>query len=211
MKRPTESTLRERGSAIVFCLIFLMLVFALAMALASITHTRGKAVGETVWLSESTYAAEAAIEHAYSVLWDDYLVWTGGNPGPINEYRTFLEDDSDLGLTDGGVIDVSSSLPDLGMEVTALMVRRTDDGIATDLTIEATLGRDGLTNVYSHILRTSGEPFSGLDFGLLTNNVNCIFCHAKVDSVAKFSSENYERVKVATMETLATESIWAWR
>ncbi|RMG15900.1 MAG: hypothetical protein D6731_07310, partial [Planctomycetota bacterium] len=58
------------------------------------------------------------------------------------------------------------------------------------------------------VLKTGGAPFPGLEYGFLTNNVNCTFCHAEFDTVTRaypgmgVPAGQHERIKVASLEAL---------
>ena len=50
-------------------------------------------------------------------------------------------------------------------------------------------------------------PFEGFDYGVLANNVNCIFCHTVVDTTERYygmstGDDGYERVRLGTLESL---------
>lgn len=51
-------------------------------------------------------------------------------------------------------------------------------------------------------------PFEGFDYGVLANNINCIFCHTVVDTTDRYydlgtgGEDGYERVRLGTLESL---------
>ena len=71
-------------------------------------------------------------------------------------------------------------------------------------TAQFPFGKTGL--VFSRVFRVEAGEYQGLNFALFTNNVNCIFCHAKIDSVAKYQEENYPAVRVAALDNLLLRS-----
>ncbi|MFQ5654120.1 MAG: hypothetical protein ACE5GW_05245 [Planctomycetota bacterium] len=195
---------RQGGNVLILVLFFVVLIGFYSASLSSVTQVRSRASAETVWASSASYTAEGAIEFAYARIWEDYLALNDGDGGPIGGFKDFLEDPMGLNLFNGGVADLTSQAPVLGIPLTSLTVRREDlpSGLGIDLTVEARLNRDGTALVFTRTLRAEGEDFAGFDFAVFSNNVNCIFCHAQIDSVDKYSGGPYERVKVATLESL---------
>jgi hypothetical protein len=61
---------------------------------------------------------------------------------------------------------------------------------------------------FERLYFAGGERFRGFDFALLANNVNCIMCHATVDSADRYYNKNpalrgtFGRIRIGTMESL---------
>ncbi len=104
-----------------------------------------------------------------------------------------------------------------GAEIHDLSLVREDNSKATVLRVRATVsfGDDPARRRSSTVERlyiVSGEEFSGFGFALLANNVNCIMCHARVDTADRFYNADaslfgtYSRAKVGTLESLVIRS-----
>jgi hypothetical protein len=95
-------------------------------------------------------------------------------------------------------------------------VLRRDDGESTRLyiTVSATSGRgEGIGNrqlnrAIQLVYTIEPSIFDGFDYGILTNNVNCVFCHTVVDSVDRFYNTDptkygtFDKVKVGSLESM---------
>lgn len=103
------------------------------------------------------------------------------------------------------------------MQVTlsALEVTRLDDLTGTTLTITAeaqavdAAGQPTQTKRMQQTVRVSGAPFSGFEYAVLANNINCIMCHAEflaLDLERNQGDPNtygsFDRIKVACLESL---------
>ena len=102
------------------------------------------------------------------------------------------------------------------VKVDSVEVARHDvgDGTSLHLVVSASTTRgEGIANpVIDRAIQVvySIEPalFEGFDYGILANNINCIFCHTVVDSTERFynmataEDEGYERVRLGTLESL---------
>jgi len=95
------------------------------------------------------------------------------------------------------------------------IVRRDVDVNRTQLflTVVARTGRgegmvaDPMRRAVQQVFTIEPADFDGFDYAMLANNVNCIFCHTRVESVETFfdmpdANGNFKRVKVGTLESL---------
>ncbi|MEM7311061.1 MAG: hypothetical protein AAF682_30605 [Planctomycetota bacterium] len=206
-----------------------MAIFALTI-LASVLGTK-----KTSNLQADDYRLSSAVESVAILgaerIWSGYLAEEGGTAGTIASFRTYL---TEAGIPDsgpGGPPDAEDgtdllpmlSLPDdeagatlQNVAIDAVQVVRRDEGDATQLflTVSASTNRGAglvkqpLNRAVQQVYSIEPEDFSGFDFAVLANNVNCIFCHTKVDSVDRVFNtdpalaDTFERVKVGTLETL---------
>jgi hypothetical protein len=102
------------------------------------------------------------------------------------------------------------------VRVDAVDVARHDVGEGTSLHIvvsASTTRGEGIANpvidrAIQVVYTIEPAPFEGFDYGVLANNVNCIFCHTVVDTTERFydlgtgEEEGYERVRLGTLESL---------
>ena len=120
-------------------------------------------------------------------------------------------------LTDGSSIflpTITLSAPDeidggmnRGMTVTRTVARKTE-GNSTYLvyTSSATNPSDpgSATRVSEIVIKIGSAIWEGFRYAFLTNQVNCSFCHTRVDSVKRYYNMptpdgKYDRVKVASI------------
>ncbi|MBI2435619.1 MAG: hypothetical protein HYV26_22420 [Candidatus Hydrogenedentes bacterium] len=92
--------------------------------------------------------------------------------------------------------------------IDAVHVARFDTVFASRLTIRAMASCEGQTKTAVQILDIGGEPFTGPQYPILANNINCIMCHLRVLSVDQQLNTDpslyntFDRVKVAALESL---------
>ncbi len=101
--------------------------------------------------------------------------------------------------------------------ISDVTITRTDDATGMVITIRSTAQapspsrRDPdavVTRSMDQTIRVSGTPFSGFEFAVLANNINCILCHAEMRPLSlelntdttKYGT--FDRIKVATLESL---------
>ncbi|MEM7164130.1 MAG: hypothetical protein AAF581_01625 [Planctomycetota bacterium] len=201
-----SATHRQQGSMLIMVTLLLLLASLMVATLVGNTTVRQRASAETVNTSNAVYVAEGAVDFAQSSIWDAYEVFRGGQTNTIAVFKSFLDAAGPYQMADGGSIDIVDQLPDLGILVTSLVVTREDlvGGQEVELTVSATVDNSGTETTYVEVLRAEGAPFSGMNFDMLTNDVNCMFCHAEFDSVAKYDPNltSYEGVRVASLEAL---------
>ena len=94
-------------------------------------------------------------------------------------------------------------LDDLGSESTQLYFTVSASTQRGQGIVNPVLNR-GLQVLYT----VEPQVFEGFEYGLLSNNVNCIFCHTQVDTVERYYNQDpalfgsFERVRVGTLEAL---------
>ncbi len=226
----------RRGSRDGIALLPTMLVVSglaiFAMALLT-TVLNGK---RTTTHQNDDYKLSSAVESvailAAEELWSGYLAAQGGAAGSIGSFRTHL---LALGIEDSGPGDPPSKdegfdllplldLPETGdgqlrfndVNIDSLRIVRRDDvdSVQLFLTASASTSRgQGIVNpvlnrAVQQVYTIEPEEFAGFDYAILANNVNCIFCHASVDSVDRWYNTDpddfgtFERVKVGSLERL---------
>ncbi len=241
-----ESTSRNgrrnrRGLALIPALIVTSMVamMGLAMLMANLSGAR------VINFQNDEYTLTSAVESvgilATERLWTDYLADQNGAAGDIASFRSFLDV---VGILDSGAggapgadegVDllVEAGIPGAtqqdaefdNVNVDALRVVRRDEGEATRLyvTVSASTNRgQGIVNpvlnrAIQMVYTIEPEQFEGFQYGVLANNVNCVFCHAQIDSVERYfntDSESYgsfDRIKVGTLESMMIRDGWDGR
>lgn len=229
--KPNSLRNDERGIALVPAILVVagLAVFTMLLMTAVVSGKK-----TTVHQSED-YQVASTVESVAVLtaegLWSRYVAAQGGAAGDIESFRTFLES---AGLRN----DTGAGMPaaDEGLEVSSLLalpldgeqqtfndanvdtvrVVRRDVGDATRLylTVSASTKRgEGLMNpvlnrAVQQVYTVEPAEFPGFEYALLANNVNCVFCHTRIDSAERWWNTDssllgsFERVKVGTLESL---------
>ncbi len=228
----TDLTLRSfahgrsrRGSALLMALIMLTSMAMLTMCMLS-AGMSGSQIGSK---QDDDYrlrsAAESTGNLAIENLWSGYLRANGGGAGDIGSFRGFLASEGILAGANSGFGKSISMLQRLPMPhsqgidsalIDDLSLVRRDRGLSTELffTVSAS-SRRGEGHAHGGTKRTmqlvySIQPasFEGFDYAILTRNVNCIFCHTKIDTTERaFNTDpalydTFARAKVGTLESM---------
>ena len=229
MKNRTEA---RRGSALVPTMLIVsgLAVLITAMLSTAISGARTNVAQDEDFRLSS--AVESIGNLAVQEIWSDYLAGTGGIPGTITSFQTFLDG---LGVEDSGTTEAPKAgegfdlLPLLAFEVdeegithfngsqleSVNLVRQDEDDFTRLWVTIQTRSERGTALKTRPSQRAAQlawtvqpDDYAGFNFALLANNVNCIFCHTSVDSVDRwFNSDvnnysSYDRVRVGTLENL---------
>jgi hypothetical protein len=176
---------------------------------------------------------KAGIDLGIEQIWHQYVIGQGNTTGNLASYIVFIndrlpnnedlnrngeQDSAEFDMNGDGDFDIANpillvdnddnrTLPS-GGQIAQVSLARTDDVTGTTLTIQAT-GRIGQrTATATQTVRVSGELFDGFEYGIMANNINCILCHAEVQSLDLFRNadpslyNSFDRIKVATLESL---------
>jgi hypothetical protein len=221
---------RRDGSAMVVALVVMTAAAGLAYLTLSTSTSALEYTSSQVTTLRLRSAATAAADLLAQDVWDDFLNYGGGTAGDITAFRTFLANPAGNGLgaalndsgTGGATLDAlpalnlpagSNHLPQFaGITVSQLTIRRTDATSRTDVEIvastQASADAGAQHQSIRQILSVAGEPFHGFEYALLSNNVNCIMCHASIDNVTRFYNKDsskygtFDRVRVGTLESM---------
>ena len=179
-------------------------------------------------------AAETAVAMAASDLWTGFerQVENGGGGGMIG-FQNYLESRGIGNQTESQAqANPSDHRNSVGMhrnsaghylvdgvDVETLSVRREDSFGTTRLFIDCgtsnrTAGNgEGVSDFrVQHVYEIGAAEWEGTDFALLSNNVNCLLCHTKVDSVERFYNQDplafgtHERVRLGSLESFHVRS-----
>ncbi len=200
----------ERGMAMVLTLIMLGVVLGAVLLVSSQAITAKKQTDTSHNQYQVEEACKAGIDYAIERVWNDYVAGNGNAAGTWLTYRTFI---TNLVAKNATATLISSTSPLVvdsakGVSVTGVTLSRTDDINGFLLTINSTAKVGSLSRTAQQTVRVGGSPFTGFDYAVLANNINCILCHAEFHSVDLDNNTNkalygtYERVKVASLQTL---------
>lgn len=159
-------------------------------------------------------ACKAGIDYTIQRIWNQYLAGNGNEAGTWLTYRSFI---NNIVAKNATVTLVSSSAPLVldaarGISVTGVTISRTDDINGFMLTINSTGKVGSQTRTAQQTVRVGGSPFTGFDYAVLANNINCILCHAEIRNVdldnntTKSLYGTYDRIKVASLQNLMYRS-----
>ncbi len=228
----TDLTLRSfapsrsrRGSALLMALIMLTSMAMLTMCMLS-AGMSGSQVGSK---QDDDYrlrsAAESTGNLAVENLWSGYLRANGGGAGDIGSFRGYLATQGILAGTNAAFgktvsfenrIAMPSSQGIDSVRIDDLSLVRRDRGLSTELffTVSASSRRGeghshgGTRRTMQLVYSIQPASFEGFDYAILTRNVNCIFCHTKIDTTERaFNTDpalydTFARAKVGTLESM---------
>jgi hypothetical protein len=207
----------NQGTALVSTLMIVSSLALFGSALLTTTLSASRTLNHQVDEYQLSSSVDSVALLSMQNIWSDYVTESGGAPGSINGFRTFMDD---LGVlhdetegpppADAGMDFIPmAGMPEIeidgemvatfdGVIVDAVQVVRRDIGETTQLyvTVSASTrrGRE-LTNpiinrAVQQVYTIEPEDFEGFDYAILANNVNCIFCHSQVDTVEHFFNED---------------------
>jgi len=227
--------LTKRGSALIPALMIASLMAMLGLSMLHATLNGSRVVNYQGDEYRLTSAVESVGIIATDMLWSGYIAdpGQGGAAGDIQSFRNYLDT---VGIADSGPggpppadmgVDLATitGIPGAAMgnpefdqvNIDALrIVRRDVDPISTQLyvTVSASTNRgQGIINPVLNraiqlVYTIEPEEFTGFEYGVLANNVNCIFCHTVVDSSERYYNsdphayDTFDRIKVGTLESL---------
>ena len=214
---------RDEGFALVTAISFLVIIAVLASTVLILAVSNRRQAANLTRTTQAQYVAEAGIERIVN----DYYYQpisgiTNASTRTLQKYRKALDtlsfpaDDTESGIT--GQIPYGSGFATYTVSVTRKddpgktvgaggLSPTTNTGASTSL-IVTSVGTlpDNTRRVLTQTLMVSNDLFKGFDYALLSNNVNCIFCHSKVTSIedayGPANRSALEKVKVATLENL---------
>lgn len=224
----------RRGSAMVVGLFMITTVSFLVLVFLT------TAVDSSRWTARETdeyhmeSAAESAIAAAVHRIWGAFESQQANEVTTPWDFRAYLEN---MGLTDQRGVATPQTLDVLALAnlpanpdgdggidqlfVESLEVHRVDIIEGSRLIFDATVGMRVGNTVRRHSIREAfrieRSEWEGLDFAMLANNINCIICHARIDTAERHYNNNaslygtFERIKVGSLESLQLrDSVDSW-
>jgi len=223
----------QEGMALVLVVLAMIVVLGAITVVVARVHTAKLRTDEAVNQARLDEVCKAGVDLGIERIWHEYVIGQGNTTGNLASYMVFVNDvvpnNEDLngnGQRDGtefdmdgdGTFEIADPLIlvdeednrvlDSGGQIVRVALARTDDVTGTTLTIQAT-GRVGQrTATATQTVRVAGELFDGFEYGIMANNINCILCHAEVQSLDLWRNTDpaqygtFDRIKVATLESL---------
>ncbi len=209
-------------------------IFGLALLMTGLSGTRSLNHHNDDYRLSSAVESVAilAADNLWSGYWGANLAAFPGESGSITNFQAYL---NSIGIVDNGLggpptaAEGQSLLATVGIagaavgnpefnnvNIDAVQVYRRDAADSTQLylTVSASTNRgQGIVNpvlnrAVQQVYTVEPTQFDGFEYGILANNVNCIFCHTQVDTTDRYFDANpgplaeYDRAKVGTLESL---------
>jgi Tfp pilus assembly protein PilX len=218
--------LANQGMAIISALGFLAVITVLIGAAMMIGLSTSRLSKDNTRATRAQYAAESGVERAIyeaytKVLAPAYLGKSATWRPTLADYKAALSTASFNGksLTSGDSVGIefTSTLADGGsynVKVTRIDTSElTTDKVTLKVVSEGTFGSgkgEGKRKISQEVV-ISSLRFNGDPYAILSNNVNCIFCHTTVTSIEAAYANNNSTLKLNSANGLAnhagTESI----
>jgi hypothetical protein len=221
---PWGRKLDTAGTALIPALLLLAALSVLVLSFLSTGVSGSKVALQQDDDYRLRSAAESAGNLAAEQLWSAYLREQGGAAGSIASFRSFL---AARGLQDGAAPSdylAELHLPQTGgldhERVDALSLSRRDQGNTTQLYFAITTSsrrgeghaQGGIARAVEVVYNVAPDTFDGFDYAILTKNVNCIFCHTKVDNAKRVYNHDgdllgsFAKIKVGALASLELRS-----
>ena len=231
-REQTHPALEQRGIALVPVMLVVSALAIFTMALMTGVVSGNKTVVQQSDEYQLSSSVESVATLAMESIWSGYLQSQGGFAGTSRSLRAYLDVlgiensyDPDHPEPPGALvgfdwIKAAQLAGDgdefQGTDVESLRIVRRDvlpDATELYITVVADSGRgkgvtpEELERAIQVLYTVEPERFTGFDYAMLSNNVNCIFCHSQVSSVEQYfasdpEGDGYERIKVGTLESL---------
>jgi len=229
----TEGASR-RGSAMVVGLFMTTIVSFMILVFLTTAVDSSKWTAHEADAYHMEAVAESAVAAAVHQIWGAFESQQANQVTTPFDFRGYLDN---LGIPDQRGVASPATVDALGMaglatdsaggdgldrlRIDRLDVHRLDVVQGTRLVFDVTVGMQVGGQVRRHSIRESflieRSEWEGLDYAMLANNINCILCHASIDTADRYYNNNpslygtFERVKVGSLESLQLRnSVDSW-
>lgn len=224
----------REGMALILVILAVIVILGAITLVATRVQTAKLRTDRAVTQARLEETCKAGVDIAIARLWYDYVVGNGNTTGNLASYRVFIntlvpnnEDLNGNGTKDAGESDsngngtfesnpagvdfireIDNRTLGTGEQIVRVNVTRTDDIAGSFFTIAST-GRVGnQTQTSTQTVRVSGQLFTGFEYCILANNVNCILCHARFQPLDLATNTDtslygtFDRIKVGSLQSL---------
>lgn len=190
----TSSRSKASGFAMVTSLIFLVIIVGIVGIATTISFTNRRLSANNVQTLQAQLAAEAGVEKVIYETWHQTLGQElASKPADykasLQSFKTLLNAYQGTSATTGASTNFANGVSlrftgtiDGGAAFNTT-VKRTDAGDSIVLNVVSTGKVGSASRRIQQTLSVQGSPYKGSLFALLSNNVNCIFCHTRVTSI----------------------------
>ncbi len=219
----------RRGVAVVSALLILMLMSGMVLAFLATALNEDSTTQHREQELEVEKAAESAIRLAIHELWGSFEFDHEGIRTSPADFMAYLDGLGVLASPAGAqnpvdllgtvslpAVDGQSTIGDTEIESLAVVRHDTVEGTrlvftatAQEGTLQSTgeMGREGLRRTFSEVWVVERARFEGLEYAMLANNLNCVFCHLDVDDAGRRYNNDptqlgsYPRIRVGSLDT----------
>jgi len=200
----------EDGYALVMVMLLAIALAGLSMLISERSVSEHQQTTGYVAYTKATEAAEAGLDLAVGVLWENYLATDpagDGTSGTAIDFLGYLDNLVPNGNAAPQPLVGTTNLGN-GTNIQSVQVSRVDDPLGSSITVTSIGASQGVQRTVSQEFRVGGQEFGGFEYALLANNVNCLMCHASFDNIDRVLNtdpnlqNSFERVKIASLETL---------
>lgn len=228
---------KKDGVGLLFALLAALIVLGAATIVVINVNSSKTSTDVSVSQVSLDEAAKAGLDAGIERFWTQFFAQLDPADSPsLTNYRTFLDTfladnpDGDNAPVDVPGLVFPITLPSGRAEVQRVTVDRVDDNTGTTLTFRSLAQLDngqggGAQRAASQTVRVGGSLFTGFEFAVLANNINCILCHANFRNALLEWNNNpatrptgdangngqqdwldnlntFERIKIASLESL---------
>ncbi len=231
LRSNVHSVRGRSGTTFVAVLVALVAIAGFSTLCLSTTTAAVKRTEEEARDRRLEMAATSAASLVAGSIWNSFMATSGGKAGTLSAFRTYLDSSNNAlgmplrdatsttadvsidGLSVSGLPRDSKNTTRLGgIAVTNASLVRRDASAETNLEITVTARSGDLASTSARTVRQTftvgGGLFAGLGYALLSNNVNCIMCHARLDRTDRYYNVDsnlygtYDRIRVGTLDAL---------
>lgn len=228
--------MKKKGIALVTALIFTVIIVVLVTIAFIASLSNRRSATDNLRTSQAQFDAEAGLDRAVDETWYkvratilaqnpsatnpvtiasyqaalDNII-TNGTTLP-NQFATSLDSNNSYNVTISRIDHTSPDPTHNPGTVQVPGLGSSTPTCATLLVITSTgtlgTGSNAGTRKLQQNFCITGQDFKGLDYALLTNNANCIFCHMQTQSMdalggAASSASPWRKTKLGTLQTIA--------
>jgi len=231
-KRVGINFTRNDGMALVFAIAASLVILA-ATAIATMLLIESKNRTDFAYRqAELDEAAKAGLEMGIERFWNGFHAQLPVDEDPsVQNYWIYLDTilaDNPTGASDPVEVPGPTypiSLSKGNADIQTVTVDRVDDTAGSTLTFRSVAESNGYRRAATRNVRVGGELFSGFEFAVLANNINCILCHANFkNALLEWNNDpatrpfgdsdgngqedwidnlnSFDRIKIASLESL---------
>lgn len=205
-----SSRRRRRGMALLMVVIFSAALAGFMMLILLQLRREHLSTDNYAGIKAASDAADAGLEYAVAVIWDQYLTNLAKDQlASLEGFKGFLGKTVGMATKDllDGVVEMKS-----GAVIQSVAVERTDSSDGVVLEVSSTGVSNGRERTAVQLFTIGGASFESFDYALMTKNMECVMCHTVIDNVERLNNKdsanfgNFDRVKVAVLEGMSIET-----
>lgn len=201
----------RRGMALLMVIIFSAALAGFMMLILLQLRREHLASDNYVGIKAASDAADAGLEYAVALLWDQYLTNLAKDQLPsLDGFKGHLSKLVGSATKDllGEVVELKS-----GAAIQSVSVERTDGADETVLRVTSRAVANGRERAAVQLFTIGGASFQSFDYALMAKNMECVMCHTVIDNIERLNNKDsanfgsFDRVKVGVLEKMNIETI----